>query len=59
MRERFYETTVDLLERDERVAVVIAEIGSSQLATAGARESDRYVNVGIREQLMVGVASGL
>ena len=58
MRERFYETTVDLLERDERVAVVIAEIGSSQLATAGARESDRYVNVGIREQLMVGVASG-
>jgi len=58
MRDRFYEAAADLLERDERTAMVIAEIGSSQLAAAGAR-SDRVINVGIREQLMVATAAGL
>jgi len=58
MRDRFYAAAADLLERDERTAMVIAEIGASQLAAAGAR-SDRVVNVGIREQLMVATAAGL
>jgi len=58
MRERFYSATADLLDRDDRTAVVIAEIGSAQLAAAGAR-ADRVINVGIREQLMVATAAGL
>jgi transketolase len=59
MRERFYETAAELIDRNDRVAIVIAEIGGSALATAKRRHPDRVINVGIREQLMVGVAGGL
>jgi len=59
MRERFYATAAELVDRDDRVAVVIAEIGGSALAAAKRRHPDRVINVGIREQLMVGVAGGL
>jgi transketolase len=54
MRQRFYEVVGELLESDPRVAVVLAEIGAGEL-----RPHPRLFNVGIREQLMVGVAAGL
>jgi transketolase len=54
MRERFYELVRAELERNERLTVVTAEIG-----TAAIGSHPRHFNVGIREQLMVGVAAGL
>ena len=54
MRARFYKLAGEALERDERVAVVTAEIGSRELP-----RHPRHFNVGIREQLMIGVAAGL
>jgi transketolase len=54
MRSRFYRVAAELLEEDPRVAVVLAEIGAGEL-----RPHPRLFNVGIREQLMVGVAAGL
>ena len=59
MRERFYATAAELVERDERVAVVLADIGVGRMPEAQRAHGDRIINVGIREQLMVGVASGL
>ena len=59
MRERFYDTAAELVDQHDRVAVVIAEIGGSALLAAKRRHPDRVINVGIREQLMVGVAGGL
>ena len=59
MRERFYETAAELVDRHDRIAVVIAEIGGSALMAAKRRHPDRVINVGIREQLMVGIAGGL
>ena len=59
MRERFVETATRLLDTDPRLAVVLAEIGVAAFAPAAARHPDRVVNVGIREQCMVGVAAGL
>ena len=59
MRERFYVTAADLVDTDPRVAVVIAEIGGAALFGATARHPERVINVGIREQLMLGVAGGL
>jgi len=58
MRERFVETASALLDRDERLVVVLAEISAKLFAPAAARHPARVVNVGIREQLMVSVASG-
>jgi transketolase len=59
-RERFYRLLPELLATDPRLALVLAEIGVGYLdAAAVAPVADRVVNVGIREQLMIGVAGGL
>ncbi len=54
MRERFYELAVDALWNDSRAAVVLADIGPAKIP-----DHPRRFNVGIREQLMIGVAAGL
>jgi transketolase len=61
MRERFTAVTAAALDRDERLALVLADIGVRQFALTGVRERHprRVVNVGIREQTMIGVAAGL
>ena len=59
MRERFIEVTEQLLKEEPRTALVLADISASQFGDAAARHPDRVVNVGIREQLMLGVAGGL
>ncbi|MFJ8463625.1 transketolase family protein [Streptomyces swartbergensis] len=59
MRDRFAPVVSRLLDEDPRVAVVLAEIGVDGFAEATRRHPDRVVNVGIREQLLVGAAAGL
>ncbi|WP_310724528.1 transketolase [Streptomyces sp. N2A] len=59
MRERFASVTSQLLDDDPRLAVVLADIGVDGFAAAAGRHPDRVVNVGIREQLLIGVGSGL
>jgi transketolase len=54
MRKRFYDLAARALDDDPRVAIVLAEIGAASLP-----RHERVFNVGIREQLMIGVASGL
>src|SRR4029077_13167832 len=54
MRERLYDLTRAALDEDERVAVVTAQIGTEAIG-----EHPRHFDVGIREQLMIGVAAGL
>jgi transketolase len=59
MRDTFIDTATALLDDDPRTAVVLAEISAASFAPAAARHPDRVLNVGIREQLMLGVAGGL
>ncbi len=61
MRERFTAVTVDLLDTNPRVALVLADIGVAQFRQAGviARHPDRVLNVGIREQLAIGLSAGM
>ena len=54
MRQRFYDLTRTALEEDQRVAVVTAQIGTDSIG-----KHPRHFDVGIREQLMIGVAAGL
>ncbi len=59
-RESFYRLMPELLARDERIVLVLAEIGVAYLEphlTPDIRP--RVVNVGIREQAMIGVAGGM
>ncbi|MDH4115879.1 MAG: transketolase [Acidimicrobiia bacterium] len=61
MRERFTSVVTDLLDGDTRTAVVLAVIGHAGFEESGAtrRHPRRVIDVGIREQAMVGVAAGL
>jgi transketolase len=59
MRERFVAIATELLDSDPRIAVVLADITAAQFAPAAARHPDRVINVGIREQLLIGVTGGL
>lgn len=54
MRNRFYGLAAEALDRHERVAMVFADIGIAEMP-----RHPRLFNVGIREQLMIGVAAGL
>jgi transketolase len=58
MREAFAAAAIDLLEGDERVAIVLADISETLLRRAIRHDPLRAVNVGIAEQTMVGVAAG-
>ena len=59
MRDRFAPVVSRLLDENPRVAVVLAEIGKDGFAEARRRHPDRVLNVGIREQLMIGAGAGL
>lgn len=54
MREVFVHTVQDVMRHDPRVVVVLAEISRDVFTP-----QDRVINVGIREQAMVGVGGGL
>ncbi|MET9258035.1 transketolase family protein [Streptomyces sp. NPDC048182] len=59
MRDRFHPVLTRLLDEDPRVALVLAEIGRDGFAEALRRHPDRVVNVGIREQLLIGAGAGM
>ena len=59
MRDRFVTVTKSLLDDDPQVAVVLAEISSTLLHDAELAHPGRVINVGIREELMIGVTGGL
>ncbi|MEU2908482.1 transketolase family protein [Streptomyces massasporeus] len=59
MRDRFAPVLSRLLDEDPRVAVVLAAIGTDGFAAAARRHPGRVVDVGIREQLLIGASAGL
>ena len=61
MRQRFARVTSQAVDEDPRLALVLADIGVDNFAQTGLRDRHpaRVINVGIREQLMIGVAAGL
>jgi transketolase len=59
MRERFIATATQLLDQLPRLAVVLADISAAQFECTANRHPHRVINVGIREQLLIGVTGGL
>ncbi|MGW4229929.1 transketolase family protein [Streptomyces sp. NPDC004980] len=59
MRDRFIATTSQLLDEDPRLALVLAEISRDGFDGAARAHPDRVINVGIREQLLIGAGAGL
>ncbi|MFJ6233594.1 transketolase family protein [Streptomyces griseus] len=59
MRDRFISTASRLLDEEPRLAVVLADISADGFASALRAHPDRVINVGIREQLLVGAGAGM
>lgn len=57
MRQCFSAVTNNLLATDQRIAVALADIGVGNINAAD--HPDRVINVGIREQLLIGASAGL
>jgi transketolase len=57
MRQQMGQTVNELLERDQRLVVVLAEISTQFFRETSSPQ--RVINVGIMEQTMVSVAAGL
>ena len=59
MRNTFARTLVELAQQDERVVLLTGDLGFSVLEEFQSRYPERFFNVGVAEQNMVGVATGL
>lgn len=59
MRTAFVKTLVELAERDPSVVLLTGDLGYRVLEPFSDRFGDRFFNVGVAEQNMVGMATGL
>ncbi|MFI5206362.1 MAG: transketolase family protein, partial [Candidatus Paceibacterales bacterium] len=59
MRKEFIETLIKLAEKDKTIYLLNGDLGFSFLEEFGKRFPKRYINCGIAEQNMMGVAAGL
>jgi transketolase len=59
MRKAFAESMLEMAEKDDKLVVLIGDISHHLLKDFEASFPDRFYNVGICEQSMVGMAAGL
>jgi len=59
MRTAFIETLCELAEQNERIWLLTGDLGFSVLERFAQRFPRRYLNMGVAEQNMTGVAAGL
>jgi transketolase len=59
VRTAFIEELIAVAERDERVWLVCGDLGYSVLEAFNERFPERYLNAGVAEQNMTGIAAGL
>jgi len=59
VRDTFVKTLIELAESDARIMLLTADLGYSVLESFADRFPKRFFNVGVAEQNMVGVATGL
>jgi transketolase len=59
MRNEFLAGLADLADRDPRVMLLTADLGFGAVEVFADRHPRRFMNLGVAEQAMVGVATGL
>ena len=59
MRTAFIRALLEAAEDDERVTLVVGDLGFGVVEPFAERFPERYVNVGVAEQNMTGVAAGM
>lgn len=59
MRDAFMRTLLEIAERDERTHFVTADLGFGVVDSFTQRFPNRFLNVGVAEQNMTGIAAGM
>ncbi len=59
MRKEFGKTMVELAEKDKKIILITGDIGYGVFDEFRAKFPDRFFNVGIREQSMIGIVAGM
>ena len=59
MRSLFNKTLLKIAEKDDRIYMILADIGYGEIEGFAERFPDRFFNVGVAEQNMTGVACGV
>jgi transketolase len=59
MRSAFFQTLLDLAGRDERIHLVVGDLGFGVVEPFIERFPARFLNAGVAEQNMTGIAAGL
>lgn len=59
LRKAFIETVTELAEKDDKVILIIGDVGFSFLEDYMKKFNYQFLNAGIAEQNMMGVAAGL
>ena len=59
MRSGFIQALCELAQADQRIMLLTADLGWSVLEPFAAAFPDRFLNVGVAEQNMLGIATGL
>ena len=59
MRKNFYKYLTSIFKSDERIAILLGDIGVFSLKSAFDHDPSRAYNLGIMEQTMTGAACGL
>jgi transketolase len=59
MRRQFGKTMIDLAEKDDKIYLLTGDIGYLIFDDFRKKFPDRFFNVGIREQSMIGIAAGM
>ena len=59
MRRSFGKIITELADRDEKIYVIVGDIGYRVFDEFREKHPDRFINMGICEQSMIGVSSGM
>lgn len=59
MRQTFLKTLVECAEKDSRIYLLVADIGFGLVNSFFEKFPSRFINVGVAEQNMIGIATGL
>ena len=59
MRRRFGKVITELADRDENIIVLVGDIGYRVFDEFREKHPDRFINLGICEQSMIGVSAGM
>ena len=59
MRKTFINTLIECAKKDESIFVLVGDLGFSVFEEFASLFPNRYINVGVAEQNMTGMAAGL